>query len=96
MAGAGKYGSVWKMISRSDNEAFGVAAKGLNFSCGPTIGMGRLMLKMLFPFLPEEVLPFHVKVRGKLPSVKPAIHLGDGVIQKVTFLRPNSVLKISF
>ena len=60
MAGAGKYGSVWKMISWSDNEAFGVAAKGLNFSSGPTIGMGRLVLKMLFPFLPEKVLPFNV------------------------------------
>ena len=87
---------MWKMISRSNNEAFGIAAKGLNFSCGPTIGMGRLMLNMTFPFLPEEVLPFDVKVGGKLPSVKPAIHLGDGVIQKVTFLGPYSILKIGF
>ena len=87
---------MWKVITRSDNEAFGVAAKGLNFSCGPTVGVGRLVLKMLFPFLPKEVLPFNVKVGRKLPSVKPTIHLGDGVIQKVTFLRPNNFQKIGF
>ena len=86
------------MITRSNNEAFGVAAKGLNFSCGPTVGVGRLVLKMVLPleFLPKEVLPFNLEVGRKSPSVKPTIHLGDGVIQKVTFLRPNSVLKISF
>ena len=92
MAGAGEYGGVWKVVSWSNNKAFSEAAKGLNFSCGPPIGVGRLTLKMSFPFLPEEVLPFDVKVGGKLPGVKPAIHLGDGVVQKVTFLRPYSIL----
>ena len=84
------------MVSWSNNKAFGEAAKGLNFSCGPSFGVGRLALEMSFPFLPEEVLPFDVKVGGKLPRVKPAIHLGDGVVQKVTFLRPYSILKIGF
>ena len=84
------------MISRSNDEALGVAAKGLDFSCGPPIGLGRLTLKMAFPFLPEKVLPFNVEVRGEMPRVKPSIHLSDGVVQKVTFLRPYSVLKIGF
>ena len=80
------------MISRSNDEALGVAAKGLDFSCGPPIGLGRLTLKMAFPFLPEKVLPFNAKVGGKSPGVKPSIHLGDGMVQKVAFLRPYSVL----
>ena len=83
---------MWKVITRSDNEAFGITAKGLNFSCGPTVGVGRLLLKMVLPFLSKEVLPFNLEVGGKVPSVKPAVHLGDGVVQEMTFLRPNSVL----
>ena len=93
-AWAGEDGGVWKMILKSNNKAFGEAAKGLNFSCGPTITVGSLTFNMTFPFLPKEVLPFNVKVGGKLPSVKPAVHLSDGVVQKVSFVGPYSVLKI--
>ena len=96
MAGAGEYGGVWKMVSWSNNKAFGEAAKGLNFSCGPSFGVGRLALEMSFPFLPEEVLPFNVQIGRKLPSMKPAIHLSDGVVQKVSLFGPYSVLKIGF
>ena len=84
------------MVSWSNNKAFGEAAKGLNFSCGPSFGVGRLALEMSFPFLPEEVLPFNVQIGRKLPSMKPAIHLSDGVVQKVSLFGPYSVLKIGF
>ena len=69
VAGAGKDGSVWKMITGSNNEAFGEAAKGLYFSGGPPIGVGGLTCSVTVPFLSKEMLPFNVKTGGKLPSV---------------------------
>ena len=55
--------------ARSNNEAFGEAAKCLNFSGGPSIGVGGLTFSVTVPFLSKEVLPFNVKMGGKLPSV---------------------------
>ena len=92
VAGAGEYCSVWKLITRSDNESFGVTAKCPDFRCGPTVGVGRLLLNVVLPFLSKEVLPFKLEVRRKVPCAKQAVHLGDGVVQEITFLRPNSVL----
>ena len=54
------------------------------------------MLGMELPVLSKKVLPFDLEVRGKVPCAKPAFHLGDGVVQVITFLRPNSVLQIGF
>ena len=50
------------------------------------------MLNVVLPFLSKEVLPFKLEVRRKVPCAKQAVHLGDGVVQEITFLRPNSVL----
>ena len=69
VAWTGKDGGVWKMIARSNNEAFCVAAKGLNFSCGPSSGVSGLKFSMTVPFLSKEVLPLDVKARRKLPSM---------------------------
>ena len=54
------------MVTRSNDTAFCEAAKCLNFSGEPA---SHLTFNMTFPFLPKEVLPFNVKVRGKLPSM---------------------------
>ena len=69
VAWTGKDSGVWKMIARSNNEAFCVAAKGLNFSCGPSSGVSGLKFSMTVPFLSKEVLPLDVKARRKLPSM---------------------------
>ena len=69
VTGAGKDSGVWKTIARTNNEAFGEAAKCLNFSGGPSIGVGGLTFSVTVPFLSKEVLPFNVKMGGKLPSV---------------------------
>ena len=69
VAGAGEDSGVWKMIARSNHKAFGEAAKCLNFSRGPSIGVGGLTFSVTVPFLSKEVLPFNVKAGGKLPSV---------------------------
>ena len=69
MAWTGKDSGVWKMIARSNNKAFCVAAKGLNFSCGPSGGVSGLKFSMTVPFLSKEVLPLNVKARRKLPSM---------------------------
>ena len=56
--------------ARKDNDkAFCEAAKCLNCSGGPSIGVGGLTFSVTVPFLSKEVLPFNVKTRGKLPSV---------------------------
>ena len=62
-------GGVWKMITRSDNEAFGEASEGLNFSRGPSSVVISLVCNMTIPFLTKEVLPFNVKPGRKLPSM---------------------------
>ena len=54
------------------------------------------MLGMELPVLSKKVLPFDLEVRRKMPCSKPTVHLGDGVVQEITFLRPNSVLQIGF
>ena len=82
--------------ARSNNEAFGIAAKCSDFGRGPTVGVGGLLLSMVLPFLSKKVLPFDLEVRRKMPCSKPTVHLGDGVVQEITFLRPNSVLQIGF
>ena len=69
---------------------------GRRFCRTHLLGVGGLVLDMSFPFLPEEVLPFNVKIGRELPSTKPAIHLSDGVVQKVSLFGPYSVLKIGF
>ena len=96
MAGAREDRSMWKTITRSNNEAFGVAAKGSDFEWGPTVRVGGLLLSMVLPFLSKKVLPFDLEAGRKVPCTKPTVHLGDGVVQEITFLRPNSVLQIGF
>ena len=50
--------------ARKDNDkAFCEAAKCLNFSRGPSIGVGGLTFSVTVTFLSKEVLPFNVKVR---------------------------------
>ena len=62
-------GGVWKMITRSDNEAFGEASEGLNFSGGPSSVVISLVCNMTIPFLTKEMLPLNVKPGRKLPSM---------------------------
>ena len=68
MAWAGQDSGVREMITRSNDEAFCKAAKGLNFSSGPAGGVIGLMFQMTVPFLSKEMLPFDVKARRELPS----------------------------
>ena len=68
VAGTREDGSVWEVIARSNNKALGEAAKGLNFSRGPSRGVSGLTFSVTVPFLSKEVLPFNVKVRRKLPG----------------------------
>ena len=60
MARAGEDSGVWKVIARSNDEAFGEAAKGLNFGIGPSSGVSGLTFSMTVPFLSKEMLPFDV------------------------------------
>ena len=68
VAWTGKDSGVWKVIARSNDKAFGEAAKGLNFSRGPSSGVSGLTFSVTVPFLSKEVLPFDVKAGRKLPS----------------------------
>ena len=68
VARVGEDSGVWKVITRSNDKAFGEAAKGLNFSRGPSSGVSGLTFSVTVPFLSKEVLPFDVKAGRKLPS----------------------------
>ena len=69
VARVGEDSGVWKVIARSNDKAFGEAAKGLNFSSGPSSGVSGLTFSVTVPFLSKEVLPLDVKARRKLPSM---------------------------
>ena len=54
MVGTGKDGSVWKMVPRSHDKVFGVAAKSLKFRVGPTSRTSGEVTLMVLPFLSKD------------------------------------------
>ena len=93
---ASEHCCVREVATRSNHEAFGVATKSVDFEKRPASGIGRLMVLMSFPFLPEKVLPFDLKAGGQVPGAKPPIHLCHGMVQVITLVWPDCVLKIGF
>lgn len=81
--------SMWKVITGSDDEVFGVASEGLKFRMSPSRACPRRRAKMLLTLLPlssKELLPFNLVVRGQVPGRSHFLSNG------MTFISPNGVL----